>query len=374
MIEELKVELDKVILIARTGYFTEIELDALLMYRTLIEFNHESQSEIGRRIEILMKNYNQEITIFETYKQAFHLHSNKAENYTPFIKYVESQNVLFDPAIEYIASPKAQYFYNLIQTMYYNEVHNPIKSLEFADLNLDLLENCSAISTHLRIGNSWTWKGFSYIKLKNYNLAQDAFERAIQVYPKKRRTHKVTAKYIAVTYFYQKEFIKAEKTILGLIEDFKTDKNQLDLCLYFYVCFLFIQGKYLESYKEWQKIDLLMDNKVGFNTFLRLIEIMILVELEKFDEINNKLENLRKHIHRYSVDDCAEIQYFTDCFKLFCKCDDNNWFWKNLKKEAFFKDFMEQKTNFHLLGVELIRIDLWLKSKIENKKYLELIV
>ncbi len=374
LIDELKAELDKIIHIARAGYFTEIELDALLIYRSLLGFTHESQSEIGQRIEILIKNYNQEIIIFETYKQALHLHSNKAENYTPFIKYVESQNELFDPAVEYIASPKAQYFYNLIQTLYYNEVHNPVKSLEYADLNLDLLENCSAISTNLKIGNCWTWKGFSYLKLKNYSLGQDAFERAIHVYPKQRRTYKVTTKYIAITYFFQKDFTKAESTILFLIEEFKNDKSQLDLCIYYYTCFLFIQGKYSESYNEWQKIDLLMDNKISFNAFLRLIEIMILVELQQFDEISNKLENLRKHIRRYSVEDCAEIEFFKDCLKVFGKCEDNNWSWKKIKQEPLLNQFMEQKTNYHLLGVELIRIDTWLKSKIENKNYFDFIV
>jgi hypothetical protein len=67
---------------------------------------------------------------------------------------------------------------------------------------------------------------------------------------------------------------------------------------YFHACVLFKMGKFREAYIKLNDTSPLLTDKYGMNLYIRMLEIMIMFELDNFDLMETKILNMRQFVKR----------------------------------------------------------------------------
>lgn len=138
--------------------------------------------------------------------------------------------------------------------------------------------------------------------------------------------------------------------------DFPIKPEMLTNAVYLVACYHYFTGKLQKAWQKLQEIPDLNHDKTGWNTGVRIFEIMLLIEMEENDLVSLKIENLRKHMSKYEPDERSRIIY-----RIFVAMDKKGHTFQKVKDaDELLKALSE--TRYLLFGHEVVRFETWFEK------------
>ncbi len=166
--------------------------------------------------------------------------------------------------------------------------------------------------------------------------------------------------------FHAADFAKAQSHIDTALRhpQFEASRMLAAKWHYFHACLLFKMRKYREAYMKLNDTSPLLADKYGMNLYIRMLEIMIMYELDNFDLMETKILNMRQFVKR--TQRTQESHRPISLVKVMMKWHKNNYdFQKTL---AGTKSQLKELNAMQALNPpgnpdqELIQLETWMRA------------
>ena len=217
--------------------------------------------------------------------------------------------------------------------------------------------------------------GIVYGQLANNELLQGNFIAAIQHGQISQKYFKqgsindsLAREVIFYGHYHQQDFKAAQQTLSPLLKhpDTCQTETQFQRRCYLYAATLFQMKKFKDAETWLQKTSTLLADKSGWNLGIRLLNIMILMEMERYDEIELAIDALRKHITNLKKRNLAPERFVRITHILNRIRSSNFDFQKavlNCQEDLALLQSGEEPCKWVHKGPELVRFDPWLLAK-----------
>lgn len=346
---------------ARAAGFPEHEIQALLGLRNLaVTSSIEEVESYGDQIRKAVETFQTDLKasqVFDTFQAHLQESAGTADSALSFLdenlKTVEDQ-------LETHYSPRAHYYHlNLLVTRYqskrdYQQAKEALQEL------VDLLEAHRGIASKNRLGTSYL--RLAALELQDYQFEESwrASRQAVSVFPKQKTNFMYASTYLIFACLYRMQLSEADEALSNLtyFRDRGRGGTYLDLLVYLESCLQYMKGNYRHAYDLLGDVPSLFADKSGWNTSLRIYEIMLLIDRELPDLASPKIEALRKHISRYQAQPRLEAM-----FRFLTLLERQSFDFQELSNEM--NDILDHLTDTYLwdaVNPEVVRYDIWIRS------------
>ena len=222
-------------------------------------------------------------------------------------------------------SATVEYYLKYLQIDYEDYCENYKKAIELGLEKIELIRTNTAIFRESRLGIAYDDIAFSCIMLGNFEDALNYTHMAQSYLSKKSYNYKIAKELEFLSLYYAGKYAEAIDilgylfTELSEIDGFEAGK------LYIYNSFLaFKRGDYIKAFAELNTYLEPTQDKSGWDIAMRVLMIMSLVELRRFEEASLHVDRLRKHVARYSKTEYITPRNIT-IFKLLQVLDSNGF-------------------------------------------------
>ncbi len=210
-----------------------------------------------------------------------------------------------------------------------------------------------------------------YIKLAvietnthNYEEGFRAGKEAQELLNPKRFNYLVAVLYKTYASIYLQRWEEALKDLasLGWFEE-NYKGLEVGIAKYLESCIYYFQKEYALAYQVLMDASKLMVDKEGWNVGIRIFEIILMIEMDKPDLIEGKLESLRKHLSRYEeVEERMSVIY-----RILLILVRKNYDFIQTQTEVE-KELLLISKNYPWvpIGHEVIRFDAWFSDKLKG--------
>lgn len=265
-------------------------------------------------------------------------------------------------------STQINYYLHFLHFAFEERKENYLKAIEYCNKLIELLKNNHVIFRKERMG--YALDNLSHYKtyIGKYSEAAKYSKEAQKYYINGSFNYLTSKKQEFHAHFYNGNMKESNKCVEELLNHSTSDSGNFRNSKYIYykACVLFREDKFkaalqlLNNSLEFEK------DKTRWNLNFRIFNIMILIELKKFDEVSTQTEALRKQIERISKKEEVSKRIILISKTI-----------RELEKENFAKinnktqdDLLKLTTNKEYIWehytAELIPFCQWLKKKLEN--------
>jgi tetratricopeptide (TPR) repeat protein len=197
------------------------------------------------------------------------------------------------------SSAQVGYYYHYIRAYYFEllgDYRTAGKSLEKI---LALLNESPAIYTPFRFEGVLLNLANNDIYLREFEQCYEKAEQALPKFKKGSHNYAQGIELMFYAQFYLGEYEPAIDTLKSLLpEDLSvTTDYRLGKRVFLLASAFFASRHFAAANKALNTINPIEDDKEGWNIGIRLLSIMTLIELEKFDEAATKIDALRMFLH-----------------------------------------------------------------------------
>lgn len=251
----------------------------------------------------------------------------------------------------------------------YNKCNNIFKELlSFIRANERMIFNSYKISCLINLSEC-------EIMLLNFERSLDYLFSLLKQFTKNEFNERIVKELIFISYYYKGDVDKAFQFIQGLTSSSNTDtiSSFIHSKRFYYLSnIMFVKNNYIESKRILTLCRPLEKDKDGWNIGIRLLYVLNNIELEKFNLVENEIENLRKYLKRidgssnYFRRSLIILRILTKLVntsfdfittELKCKTEMNLLKSKNLRFGSLVK------------SPEMIPFDYWFESKVKGIPY-----
>ena len=343
----------------------DIALEAALYLRRM-NFNYQCKGKnINEIVNELRKAYNAEIIageVFSFYAQ----NAEKLSTVNEIKNHFEKLMPELHEAIKEVNSPRAEwiYLYTLsevqrVEHLFKEAYWNISKCIEIA-------EKYPKVVSHLQLGNFFYRKAVILFQNLQFHEAKIAFQKAYELYPSNRMNASIVKKYIAIIELLQGNLQIGQSILKELItpESEKMMPYHTNLCKIYLAVAYFMEKNLKQAWFMLPQLDFLLDDKGGFHGFIRIFELILLIEKEDFELVNLKLDSFRKYLKKYNQNQHLELIY-----QVFNKLNLISYDFKAFQNDEYYKKL--QQSYWDPLDYEPIQLSTWIKSKITKQDYLD---
>ncbi len=345
-------------------YAHDIALEAALYLRR-INFNYQSKGKnINDIINELRKAYNAEILageVFSFYAQNAEKLSSVQEIKNHFDRLMPELH----QAIQGVNSPRAEWIYFYTVSEEQRVSHQFKNAYESIMKCIQIAEQHPKVVSHLQFGNFYYRKAVILYQNLQLEEAKIDFQKAFNLYPAKRMNSYIVKKYLAIIELLQGNLQIAKQILQELInpESEKMMPYHTNLCKIYLAVAYFMEKDYKKAWFILPELDFLLEDKGGFHGFIRILELILLIEKEDFEMVNLKLDSFRKYLKKYN----QNHDYFNLVYQVFNKLNGISYDYKAFKKDDLFQ--MLSNSYWDPLDYEPIQLYSWLLSKQIQKDY-----
>lgn len=252
--------------------------------------------------------------------------------------------------------------------IYYHQVNSTYEqALEFATNYLDFLNTDKSQNNPTLIGGAWLQLSQIHLQLNQLPEARSCAEEALRIYNNQGMNSLIVLELCFRISFYANGYSEARQHIDTAFAhpQFNASATLAARWHYFYACLLFNQGEYRDAYRELNSTSPLLADKYGMNIHIRLLEIMIMHEMQNLDLLETKILNMRQYIKRSHKDsDLFRPMLLINILMIWHR--QSYHFGKTLSK---IKPKLVQLDSYHAANpfrtsdFELIRFENWMKNK-----------
>jgi hypothetical protein len=263
--------------------------------------------------------------------------------------------------VEETDHPSARYVYFLSEIYYYQVTDQAEKAYEFCTQYLELIQHTPSQYTSQRVALAHTQLAQVSLKMGKLDASRKSALEMRNMHQKDEINYLRGLELSFLVAYYVPDFGEAKALIAQAQEhpQFETAKILAANWHYFEACLLFEQKEFRLAYQKLNDTTPLLADKYGMNVYIRLLEIMILFELQHDDLLDTKILNMRQFIKRTRKNDKQTRPY--QLVQLLMQ-----WY----KHEYDFEravDFLEKQTDRQTSSPysssELVKFEDWLRAK-----------
>ncbi|MEM6261440.1 MAG: hypothetical protein AAGI38_02955 [Bacteroidota bacterium] len=349
---------------------SDARLLVLSQLRNLSDEHEKVSGAYRSQVEDALKAYGFELAGMGYTDEFRTLTSNKAVDSALFLPYLENAISHLKEFKDTGTYPRTRY-YQLNLEVIQNRING---NYEEGKENLyeltELLELHPGISSRDR-------RGIPFLRLAGLELSTfhmetgyEAAAKAMEIISPRRHNYLSAAIYRTYACLYTDRLEEAAHHIESLKQFPALDNTPLILG-YLDLCRVYFKDDMFTANRLFAEVDSLQDDKSGWNVGLRINEIMLMIDLNKFDLAEARIETLRKHLERYDMQEGrpkAILRYL-----------------QYLERNAFdFRHPSEEMTaqlteliHQHAwtpLGYEVLRFDTWARARQQQKRFYPLLI
>lgn len=207
--------------------------------------------------------------------------------------------------VEETDHPSAKYVYFLSEIYYFQVTEQADPAYAFCQKYLNLIQHTPSQYTPQRVAIAYTQLAQVSLLLGNLDASRESANEMLNMHQKEEINYLRGIELSFLVEYYAKNQDKAVELIQKAQEhpQFEASKVIAANLHYFEACLLFVQGSYQQAYQKLNHTTPLLADKYGMNVYIRLLEIMILFELQHDDLLDTKILNMRQFIKRTRKND-----------------------------------------------------------------------
>jgi tetratricopeptide (TPR) repeat protein len=306
---------------------------------------------------------------------------NKIGTVTNFKKWTETDNdtlrkdiVGLEQAINQNHSATAEYYLNFCKTHYYQSLNAYTIAGETLRRQIELIKNSKSIFQPSRLANA-------YLNLGLNSLYSHKFQEANQIVTKALvlvSPHFITGLYFQEILFYAAYYSEKYALALKIISEMLEKSKQSNLFFqkgkwsYFKACALFMLGNHPDCGKILIEINPIETDKEGWNTAIRILTIMNLIEKRKLDQTTENIESMRKHFESLKTSTVIRKRE-KNILKILKKMERLSFNFENtrkvMSKELAELDSSNSAFQWEILSPEMVVFSHWFEYKLNGSKH-----
>lgn len=360
-LENLAFELlEKVNEQARQLHLPEFRLQALIYLRSLAAAHHESVATYHQEIEEVMAAYEVDIKGVGLLDD-FNVLTRKQSVYDrAIIDWLEGHTQYFKEELERAYSARAHYYFLTLLTALDEGREDYGSGKKHLQELIELISRETGLKSNNRLGAPYLRLAAIELMAGHYEAGREAALEALAIFPTHKFNHLSAAIYACFGHIYTDQ-LDAAKALLGTLGWFAQRKRRntsMEVTRYLSSCVAFCQGDLRAAVHLLGNVNEILADKSGWNTSLRIHEILLYLEQEKIDLAAARIEALRKHIARYGASDRDQV-----IFRILYLLEKRSFYYQflNDEMEALMED-LTHKYPWSPISQEVIRFDIWLKA------------
>lgn len=253
--------------------------------------------------------------------------------------------------------------------IYYLQVKGDFQNaLGFCEKYLELIQANPIYYTKQRLGGAYIQLSQVSLQLGESEKAQLYSEEAIKFFLPDEMNYFVVQELMFRIAFYSGKYELAEECISRAFEhpQFQTSKIKAAQWQYFKVCLLVRKKDFRAANRSILDTTPLLSDKYGWNLYVRLLEIMILFELDLFDPLDSRIQNMRQFLKRANKN--SDLYRFMLLLKILREWYKVGYDFAKARKSVLpiLAEIKEYHVNnpFRKSGFELIRFEKWFAEKL----------
>lgn len=220
--------------------------------------------------------------------------------------------ILDEMVVDYRKTSCAHIGFNFfyLQAQYYQIVRDFRSARKALEDNFKLLETHPSIFTKIRVGNVLSNIADNDLYLREFARCQKTAAKAMVHFKEGSFNYQQAVELTFYSHYYRGAYAAAKDTILELLPD-ADEMNELQFKegkrFYLLACAHFMSGEFNATVKLLNRIiNPIEEDREGWNIGMRILNIMALVELEKFDEATSRIAALKSFIDSVGKDYITE--------------------------------------------------------------------
>jgi tetratricopeptide (TPR) repeat protein len=256
-----------------------------------------------------------------------------------------------------------------LSEIYFSQISNQDEAaLEFCLRYLNLVQEDRSQYSEQELAVAYGQLAQVYLRLGKLEEARDFAHKTLEIFSKEEMNYLTGLELPFHVAFESGDYKEAMNYVQKAFDhpQFEASRMLAAKWHYFHACILFETGDFQGAYMKLNDTTPLLADKYGRNLSLRLLEIMIMFELQHYDLMETKILNMRQFIKRTQKN--KELFRPITLIKVLIKWYKNNYdFEKTLTLTQDELSKMEENilsSSMRNDKFELIRLEEWMKTKI----------
>ena len=341
--------------------FHELSLWGLVYLRKISNSKDEVLWHYARAIEQIRNQLDSDLMgmrLFDEYNVLFSIPAyfeQKEEDWlTDKINQLEIQ-------LDTVYSIRAHYYYLSLLVSYHVCMGNYLEGKEAIHALNMLVFQEKGLRSKRKQGITLLKLARLEMKQQNFHLAIVETEKAMRLLGSSPTEYYAAAILRLLACIYTDQLKQAKKMVMNISKDesLKNQKLCLEIIHYLDSCISYYSGSIREALIATKEIHELFADKSGWNTGLRIHEILLLIDLEEYDLASSRIASLRKHLARYGGSERIQI-----IFKYLYSLERFSFDFEACRQYlAHLHVQMRHMYTWNAVSYEVIRFDTWLQAR-----------
>ncbi|MEL6253571.1 MAG: hypothetical protein AAFR87_16300 [Bacteroidota bacterium] len=342
----------------------EFRLPPLIYLQNIAASRQKGTWEYSGEIENTLRQYETDVMgigVFDEFNLKTRSHSHFSEE---LIDWLKEKTQHLEERLEAYYTLRTHYFYlNLLVSLHEGTQDYELAKEALEEL-IDLVSSNKGLRSKNRLGTPYLKLAAVECLVYNFPAALDASLKARELYHPKKYNYFSASLYALFIQLYLGEWEEAEK-ILQEIQWFRKQKRRIqsvELTYYLEACLKHLQGDLKTAFQSLGLLQEILADKKGWNSSMRIYEIMLLLDMEMFDLASSRIESLRKHLARYKGEE-RHAKIFRYLYLLEKHAFD---FHSEIQELEELELWLKVSDSWKAISHEVIRFDLWIQTKKED--------
>jgi hypothetical protein len=268
-------------------------------------------------------------------------------------------------------SPLIGYYYYTLGIELKQNQKDFLEAEAYFDKIKDIILLNSSVYTPNRYGTFLINKANNELFLNRFDLAKDYAISSKEYFKGLSLTNLIVDEILFFAYFYLNEDAKCEDLLTKMLDaSFIHNKKLFNKFLYFKACLDFKNSNFEKCLLRLNEISRTEFDKGEYVIFSSFLKVMCLIELNELDSVDLEFQALQKYIKRNYKSRIYSIRVKL-IMSLFSFIISNNFelskLYKNLRFQNHLKSIESDSdgSGWETKSAELIRINYWIRSKVE---------
>lgn len=348
----------------------EFKLQALIHLRNMSHSEKEVLEEYKQAIDEALRAFETDVIGVGIFDEMRILKGLKSSNDLKYLALLEKAIEGLDQQLNRCYSERS-YFYALnLKIRHQESLRNYEQSKRLLRELIRFVDANEGIKSRKRLGVPYLQLAAVEMGAFHFQEAWEASEQALAIFPPQTPNYYSALLYRLFACLYLGKLDEFQ-TYLQPFEQLEAQRPydpRLRVSNYLYACHAYVLNDIPLAFQRFNELSALFSDKEGWNVGLRIFEVIMLIDLEKLDLAAARIETLRKHVARYDVDLRTELIYKylylleKDSFDVGAPSEGR----EQLLREMNFRD------PWVPLGHEVIRFDVWTRSRAQQQAFLPL--